>query len=117
MTISSPTNSNTPEVTLLYALFNRLEIGDATPTDVSEVDAVKADSDLQLRFISTEKSLVLESPSTSTYSIGIFSLNGTLIATSTMTSGQSLSLETLTSGTYIAVATNGESQISIKFKL
>lgn len=117
MTISKSTDSNTPEINLLYALFNHLEIGDAIPTDISGVDAVKADENLQLRYISIAKSLVLESPSSSNYSIGIFSLNGTLIATSTMTAGQSLSLETLSSGTYIAVATNGESQISVKFKL
>lgn len=117
MTISSSTDSNTPEVNLLYALYNHFTIGDAIPTDASGVDAVKADGNTQLRFISNAKSLVLESGSSSTYTIGIFSLNGTLIATSSMTAGQSLPLDALTPGAYIAVATNGESQINVKFKL
>lgn len=116
MTISSSTDIHTPEVNLLYALYNHLEIGNATPTDASGVDTVRGDENSQFRLAYTSKSLVLESPSSSPYSIGIFSLNGTLIATSTMTAGQSLSLDALASGTYIAVATNGESQISLKFK-
>lgn len=117
MTISSSTDSNSPDVTLLYALYNHLEIGDAIPTDASGVVTVKAEGNSQLKFDFKTKSLSLETPSSSTYSIGIFSLNGMLIATSAMTAGQSLSLEALSTGTYIAVATNGESQISVKFKL
>ncbi|MDE6697656.1 MAG: T9SS type A sorting domain-containing protein [Muribaculaceae bacterium] len=117
MTISSSTDSDTPEVILLYTLYNHFTIADAIPTDASGVDEVKADGNVQLRFISNAKSLALESSSSSAYTIGIFSINGTLIATSSMTAGQSLSLDALTPGTYIAVATNGESQISIKFKL
>ncbi len=117
MTVSSSTDSHTPEVTLLYALYNHIEIGDATPTDVSGIGIIKTDGDSKLIYINNEKSLRLESPYSKPYSIGIFSLNGTLIATSTMTAGQSLSLEALSSGTYIAVATDGKSQISLKFKL
>lgn len=117
MTVSASGDSQTPEVNLLYALYNHIQIGEATPTDVSGVDIVKSDEKSLLRYIFNEKSLILESSTSSAYSIGIFSLNGTLIATSSMTAGQSLSLEALTSGTYIAVATDGKSQISLKFKI
>lgn len=117
MTISSSTDSNSPDVTLLYALYNHLKIGDAIPTDASGVETVKAEDNSQLKFDFNTKSLLLETPSSSTYSLGIFRLNGMLIATSSMKAGQSLSLEALSAGTYIAVATNGESQISVKLKL
>lgn len=117
MTISSSIDNNAPEVKLLYSLFNHLEIGDAVPTDISAVDFIEAEGKAQLRYIADMKSLVLESSSDKPYSLGIFSLNGALIASSTMSGGQSLSIEALSAGTYIVVATNGESRLTLKFIL
>lgn len=117
MTISSSKESNEPEVKLLYTLFNHIEIGDSTPTDPAAVEEVEGNGNTRLSFKADTKSLFLESTSERPYSIGIFSLKGTLIATSTMTAGQSLSVDALSAGTYIAVATNGESKHTIKFIL
>lgn len=117
MTISSSKESNESEVKLIYSLFNHLEIGDAVPTDLSAVKTVEAEGDAKLSIIADTKSLTLVSDSDIPYSIGIFSLTGTLIATSNMKAGQSLSLETLPEGTYIAVASDGKSQLTLKFIL
>ncbi|MDE7419566.1 MAG: T9SS type A sorting domain-containing protein [Muribaculaceae bacterium] len=117
MTISSSTESNEPAVTLLYSMFNRLEIGDAVPTDLTAVEIVEAEGNAKLCFNADAKALTLESGSNKPYSIGIFSLSGTMIATSNMKAGQSLSIGTLADGTYIAVATDGKSQLTLKFIL
>lgn len=117
MTISSSTESNEPEVTLLYSMFNRLEIGDAVPTDLTAVEIIEAEGNAKLCYNADSKSLALYSGSDKPYSIGIFSLSGTMIATSVMRGGQSLSIGALTDGTYIAVATDGKSQLTLKFIL
>lgn len=117
MTISSSNESSEPEVTLLYSMFNHLEIGDAVPTDISSVKFIESEGDAQLRYIADTKSLALESSSDKPYSLGVFSLTGSLIATSKMSAGQSLSIESLSEGTYIVVATNGESRLTLKFIL
>lgn len=117
MTISSSKGSNETEVKLLYSLFNRLEIGDAVPTDLSSVKIVEAEGNAKLLFNADTKLLALESDSEQPYSIGIFSLKGTLIATSKIAAGQTLSLNDLSDGTYIAVATDGKSRLTIKFIL
>lgn len=117
MRISSSKEGDEPEVTLLYSLFNHLEIGDAVPTDISAVKFIEAEGNAQLRYIAGRKSLVLDSSSDKPYSLGIFSLTGSLIATSKMSAGQSLPIEALSEGTYIVVATNGESRLTLKIIL
>ncbi|MDE6648299.1 MAG: T9SS type A sorting domain-containing protein [Muribaculaceae bacterium] len=115
ITVSSSSDSTQPEVTLLYSLFHHLEIGNASPTDPAGADAVEAESGSQLRYIADTRSIALDSSSEAPYSIGIFSLKGTLIASSKMSAGQTLSVGSLTAGTYIAVATNGNNQLTLKF--
>lgn len=115
MTITSSKESDEPEITLLYSMFNHLEIGDAVPTDISAVEFVEADCNSQLRYHAETNSLVLESSSDKPYSLGIFSLNGSLIATSKISGGQHLCIESLSEGGYIAVATDGKSQLTLKF--
>ena len=117
MTISSSKESVETDVTLQYSLFNHLEIGEAIPTDISSVKIIESEGSAQLRYIADTKSLLLESSSDKPYSLGIFSLTGSLIATSKMSASQSLSVEALSEGTYIVVATNGESRLTLKFIL
>ncbi len=117
MTVSSSKNSGAQDVRLLYSLFNRIEIGDAVPTGSAGIEEIGIDENSRLLFHADEKSILLESASELPYEIGIFSLKGTLIATSRMCAGQHLSLEQLPTGAYIAVATNGESKLTLKFIL
>ena len=114
MIVSSSTDPTGADVRLLYTEYNHLEIGDAVPTGSTGVDYIKSNDNIQLAYQPDSKSLTLKSSPDITYSIGVFSLKGTLIATSEMRGGQSLSLGSLTAGTYIVLATNGESKTSIK---
>lgn len=114
MIISSSTDTNEPDIKLLYSEYNHLEIGDAIPTGSTGVDYIESNYNIQLAYQPGSKSLILKSSQEITYSIGIFSLKGTLVATSNMRGGQSLSLESLTAGAYIVLATNGESKTSLK---
>lgn len=115
--VSSSSDTAQPEVTLLYSLFNRLKVGDAVPTASTPagINDIEADGNSCLRYLADSKTIVLDSTSDEPYSIGIFSLNGMLIATSKMSAGQSLSVESLTAGSYIAVAFNGNSKLTVKF--
>ena len=117
MIISSSKESNEPTVRLLYSLYNRVEIGDAVPSDLTAVKIVEAEGNDRLRFIAGTKSLALDSSSDKPYSIGIFNLSGTLIATSNMSAGQCLPIETLPEGGYIAIATDGKTRLTLKFIL
>ncbi|MDE7388387.1 MAG: T9SS type A sorting domain-containing protein [Muribaculaceae bacterium] len=116
MTVSSSKNTGEPDVSLMYSLFNRLKIGNVTPIVSTEIGAVEAaDEVTRLRFQVVTKSLVVESASDESYSIAIFSLKGALIATSKIHAGQFLSVEALPTGVYVAVASNEESKLSLKF--
>ncbi len=117
MIISSTSNNDNPDIKLLYSLYNHLEFGDATPTDTNEIKTIETDETTQLCFQADTKTLILKTASDIPYSIGIFTLKGTLIAISRMTGDQSLCVESLAKGAYIAIASNGESKISIKFVL
>lgn len=118
MTISSSKDNSVQEVQLLYSLYRHLEIGEAIPTDISTaIDEIGVDEKSRLLFHSDTKSIKLESSSELPYDIGIFSLKGILLATSRLYAGQSLSVEALNTGVYVAVATNGESKLILKFIL
>lgn len=117
MTLSLSADNGIREVQLLYSLFNHIEIGDAVPSDPSAVDEIVIDTDPRIVFVPVSKTIVVESASEIPYSIGIFSLNGTLIATSGVYAGQPLSVASFAAGMYIAVATDGESQLTLKFIL
>ncbi len=115
MIINSSKDDSVEGITLLYALFNHLEIGDATPTDNSGSAEIIADDDSHLLYRSDTKSLTIEYASDTPFTLGIFNFKGAMIATSQICAGQSLSVEALASGAYIAVATNGETTLKIKF--
>lgn len=115
--VSSSSDSSQPEETLLYSLYNRLAIGDAVPSIPTGIDGIEADVNTCLRYMSDTKSIVLDATADTPYSIGIFSINGVLIATSNMSAGQSLNVSSLPTGSYIAVASNGNSKLTLKFIL
>lgn len=117
MTISSSNDNSIQDVQLLYSLFHHLEIGDATPSMPSGLNDIEASSSSILRFQADTKSIVIESDSTESFQVGIINPNGTLVAKSKIFAGQSLSVESLSSGVYIAIASNGETNLSIKFIL
>ena len=114
-TVSSSNGGSEEDVRLLYSLFNHIEIGDDVPSDDAAIDENLVSSDSKLLFISEERSLKIESPSTNHFAVGIFNLNGVLVATSKMYANDNLSLEMLSPGAYIAVATDSKSKLILKF--
>lgn len=115
--VSSSAGNSNPNVKLLYSMFNHIEIGDAVPTETSSIDEIEDDANSRIIFMPDSKSILLESSSDSPFAIGIFSLKGILIATSEIYAGHSLPLEGLSSGMYIAVATDGTAKLTLKFIL
>lgn len=116
MTVSSP-NGGTEDVFLSYSEYNRFKIGDAVPTASAGIDVAESDAGSCMRFDAESKSLIVDSASEQTFKIGIFGVSGMLIATAEMSAGQALAVDALQPGTYVAVASNGESKFSLKFKL
>lgn len=115
MIITSSKESDVKEVKLLYSLFYHLEIGEAVPTTSSGLNLIETDNVSRLRFHSDIKTIVIESTSGLPFSVGVFNLDGVLIATSNILAEQPLSVESLSSGAYIVLASDGESKLSLKF--
>ena len=115
--VSSSSDSAVSEETLLYSLYNRLAIGEAVPSIPTSVADIEVEGSSALRYQADAKSIVLDAAAEGKYAIGIYSLNGVLIATSDMAAGQSLDVASLPAGSYIAVASNGNSKLTLKFIL
>lgn len=114
-TVSSSNGGSTEGIRLLYSLFNHIEIGDDTPTNVNGIDKISISTDSKLLFREADRGLKIETPSTNQFMIGIFNMNGVIVATSNMDTNDSLSLEALSPGAYVAVATDGEIKLTLKF--
>ncbi len=115
MSVGSFAQSNDAEITLSYSMYNHIAIGNANPTQSSAVDIVEVRDSSKLVYQPETKVLVLEAASDAPFTIGIFGLNGTLIATSTMYAGQSLPVAALPPGAYFAIGSNEVTKISLKF--
>ena len=114
MLISSKDSMSDP-TPLLYSLFHHIEIGEGTPSIITGMEELDSVIGNKLSYNSEDKLLTLESSSTIPFSLGIFDFKGVLIATSSLSGGQTLSLEALAEGVYIAVASNSESNLNLKF--
>lgn len=118
MVISSSKDDASQSVELLYSLYHHLEIGDATPTDLeSGIESVDADSDSRIYVDTQAKLLYLQSASAAKFSIGIFNISGHLLLSAELNNGDAATLETLSPGMYIAVASDGKTKLSLKFIL
>ncbi|MCH5220974.1 MAG: T9SS type A sorting domain-containing protein [Muribaculaceae bacterium] len=118
MIVSSSKDPNTESIELLYSLYHHLEIGDGTPSDFeSSIDVILDDSNSRIYLDAQSKLLYLQTTLDSEFQIGIFNVSGNLLLTSELSNGDALMLETLSSGVYIAVATDGKTKISLKFIL
>ena len=117
MVISSSSDGNNKSVELLYSLYHHLEIGDGFPDKGAGIEAVDADSDSHIYVDSQAKLLYLTSTSETQFSVGVFNTSGLLLMTSELISGDALSLEAIGPGIYIAVATDGDTKLTLKFIL
>lgn len=118
MIISSSKDASKQSVELLYSLYHHLEIGDAIPTDLTGgIETVNVDADSRLYVDARSKLLYLQSSSESTFTVGVFNLSGNLLLTSELNDGDAITLDALTAGAYIAVASDGSTKLSLKFIL
>lgn len=118
MVISSSKDDARQSVKLLYSLYHHIEIGDAVPTDSeSQIEPINDDTDSRIYVDAHAKLLFLESASDIKFSIGVFNISGRLLLTSELNNGDAVTLEALSPGVYIAVATDGKTKLTLKFIL
>ncbi len=117
MVISSSKDASKESVELLYSLYHHLEIGDETPIVTSVDDVISDDSTSRIYVDVNSKLLYLQTTSDAKFHVGIFNVNGNLLLTSELNSGDAVALEGLTPGVYIAVASDDKTQLNLKFIL
>lgn len=111
--LSSSKDSQAQQVELLYSLFNHIEIKDAVPSSISEVEEVEM-TNAALHFNQMNRTLSLEGESEVKFTIGVFDMGGRLMASAQMKGDEYISLSSLQPGFYIAVATDGTSKLTLK---
>ena len=103
---------------LLYSLYHHVEIGDETPTDVgAAVDIMSDESSSRIYVDAKSKLLYLQSSDNTQFKLGVFNASGTLLLTSDLSDGDAVSLEALSPGVYVAVASDGRIKFNSKFIL
>lgn len=118
MIISSSQDAGKKSVELLYSLYHHLEIGNAIPTDTgASVDVISADPKSRIYVDAQSRLLHLQTNSESIFQVGVFNVNGNLLLTSELSDGDAVTLESLASGVYIAVASDGNAKLVLKFIL
>ncbi len=118
MVISSSKDASKESVELLYSLYHHLEIGDETPTDIgASIDVISEDSNSRIYVDAQSKLLYLQTTSDANFHIGVFNVSGNLLLTSDLSNGDAITLEALSSGVYIAVASDGKTKLNLKFIL
>ncbi|MDE6650207.1 MAG: Ig-like domain-containing protein, partial [Muribaculaceae bacterium] len=85
--------------------------------DPGGVDAVDVDSETCIYVDALSKLLYIKTASDSVFSVRIFNVNGHLLQTSELCNDDSMTLETLAPGVYLAVATDGKINLNLKFIL
>lgn len=107
-------NSENPDdrTEVLYAAYHRFKVAEAEITaDVSE----KLIETSALVYNPQQQSLSLTGEEGETYTVGVFDVNGTLMLSSHLLGNSFISVESLRSGVYVAVAVGNKSNKSLKF--
>lgn len=118
MVISSSKDASKKSVELLYSLYHHLEIGDEIPTDIEvSVDVISDDSISRIYVDAKSKLLYLHSADNTKFQLGVFNVDGNLMLTSDLSNGDAVTLEALSAGVYIAVASDGKTKLNLKFIL
>ncbi len=113
MTVSSADGKDAQE--LLYSLYHHIEIKSAVPDIETGIVLNPTSENASMRYLADTRSLKIEAAQDSRFKTGVFDIKGTLVMTAEIAGGESLSVESLAAGTYVAVATDGTVTLSIKF--
>ena len=114
MTLSS-SKGEQEEVQLLYSLFHHLEVKSAEPSESTGIKDMAMSASSRLVYHSDTRSLSISTDSQNEFLVGVFTLQGNLLQSSRLSYGDTLSLEGVNPGVYVAVATDGETELTIKF--
>lgn len=117
MVISSSKNGDTPQVELLYSLYHHFIIDDAYPDGTSGLTSVNKESETEMYVDRQSKMLHLNGHAECKYVVGIFNMNGNMMMNLALSPGDAVPLEKLMPGVYIAIASNGNEKLSLKFIL
>ncbi len=116
MVVTSAKDISLEDIQLSYFLFNRLEFKDAIPTDVSgSIVKDMEDSHLRITYLNDYKCLLIEGDNDREFALGVFNTLGFLLKSSHVQCGKRVSIEHLSPGVYLAVATSGKNRLTIKF--
>ena len=88
-----------------------------TVDDSSGIETVHAESDALIYIDAAEKLLYIKSRPNAKFNMGVFNAAGYLLLTSELVSGDAINLESLLPGVYIAVASDGITQLTLKFTI
>lgn len=113
------TNSETggASLSVLYSAYNRFKVGEAEPSQLA-IDELSAESPVQFSYSKARQIISLSSDSgigDEVYRVGVFNLAGSLVLSALLRSGESLSVESLAMGAYVAIAVGEKSTQSLKF--
>lgn len=118
MVISSSKDASKESVELLYTLYHHLEIGDEIPNDNEDsIGEISYDVTSQISVDVQSKLLYLSTTSDSKFQVGVFDISGKLLLISELFNGDAITLEALSTGVYIAVASDGKTRLTKKFIL
>lgn len=118
MVISSSKDASKESVELLYTLYHHLEIGDEIPNDNEDsIGEISYDVTSQISVDVQSKFLYFSTTSDSKFQVGVFDISGKLLLISELFNGDAITLEALSTGVYIAVASDGKTRLTKKFIL
>ena len=108
------TNSNDPATSaeVLYSVYNRLKVDYSNPSvGIEEVEECQFD----IMYLKSIQSLSVTTECPEPVKVGVFNLSGILVLNSQLYNGEVLSVESLSSGAYVAIAVDKSGSKSIKF--
>lgn len=114
MVLRSSTDTDVQDIELLYSLYNMIAITNE-PKEQDVVREESIDPSSQIIYQPQYKSLTVESDSDELFTVGVFNATGSLVLAGKIKANDAISLENLSSGFYIAIATSGTSKSSLKF--
>lgn len=117
MTVSSSTDETRKPVEMAYSLYHHFTVGDAEPDDFSGIEVAESGEQSRIFVDAKSRLLHLQSWSVSPFAVGVFDIGGRLMLTGELHAGDALTLDALTAGSYIAVASDGNVRLSLKFIL
>lgn len=112
ISLSSSKDDTIERIDLLYSLYNHIKFSNEGNVSVADINTTT--STLSCDIYSKTLNLYTQD-NAADYNLGIFSANGTMIYCDKFTSDGKYSISNLMSGVYIAVATNGKTNLTLKF--